>query len=196
MNFAIGKIAFASEQDFEDAEIFLKNKTFSQGMEFVNQKREQEFIILDQAIEQEVIEFAPLAKLEQEVDSFMAQIKSLTSAFVFQKQDLQDFAREYIEAEIGETRKIQDTSLNLDWDFMNINLAGDDIELKIEMDCLTFVDLPKEELEKAITGKDFDEVPRILASNPEIRMAIVKTKPFYMKKAPVDIDSIEIVDKF
>ena len=191
-----GESVFVDEKDFEDAENFLKNEAFENGKEFLKQKREEGFIVLDHAIQQEVIEFTPLAKLNQEIDSFIAQIKIQTKAFAFKGQDLQDFVKEYIGEKISGDSKIHEQSLDVNWEFVNINLEGDEIELKIEMNCLTYVGLDKQELKQIIAGKDFVEISNILESKPEIRRAVVKAKPFWMKKAPIDFESIEIVDKF
>jgi len=93
-----GESVKVTEEDLEDAKDSLSQKAISQSKSLLVSEVEKSAnsIIVEDLIESEIIDFSPLAEVEQEVDSFTAQSKAKSKTITFKEKDLERFAPSFL----------------------------------------------------------------------------------------------------
>lgn len=169
------------EKGISDCEIALKNKIPA------------EFVLLKEALETKIIETSPLAKAGAELKTFSFQIKVKSQALVFRASDIDNFARDFILAQIPEDKKLHSPeSLKLNYSLENLNLDLGKIILSLEMEAKIYSDINQEVLKGALRGKSLKEAQWLLENQPQISKVQMTPWPFWLKKVPEKLEKIEI----
>lgn len=195
-----GETLKVTKEDLEKAERALSEKSISESKASLVSKAEGKGIILDQLIESEVIEFSPLAEINQEIDSFMAQAKAESRTVIFKREDLEKFVNLYALNEIGENKEIFKDSVEIEYSptFLSENrdekIEDGSILLNLDFSVHTYNKIDSDFLKRKLLGKDEPEVKSIIFNNfSEIKESGVEISPFWARKTPLDINQIEIV---
>lgn len=154
------------------------------------------FNFLGENIQTEIIEKSSTAKAGSEVNEFNFQIKAKSKTLVFKKEDINSFVKNYISDKIPQGKKIYEPSLKTDYsvESVNFDLGTAQIVLKISADI--YFDIDEKAIKNNISQKSLSEIKIFLSSQPEIKNVLVKMWPFWSKRAPKDINKIELKINF
>ena len=163
-----------------------------------------DFVIIEGALSQEVLEFISLAKKDDQVESFTAKIKGRLRVLTFKKSDIENFAEEFIANSILEdeiankesfwlNKKIKENSVIADYKFNAIN--WDDKKMTLDVDFFgdVYFGINDNFFKKSIMGKSSKEIRLLLADQQEINKLDVRFWPFLRKSAPKEESRIEII---
>ena len=197
-----GESLKVSQGDLDDAESVLSKKALLESKSYLISTVEKSFndsLIVDELIESEITEFSPLAEPNQEIESFMAQIKTKSKAIIFKKKDIEEFARLYILSETEEGKEIFPDSLEIKYfpSFLSENggekIKDDTIFLNLDLSVETYKKIDFNFFKRKILGKSVPEVKSIILNNfSGVKEVEVEIWPFWAKNTPINIEQIEI----
>jgi len=194
-----------TQQDLDNAKQILSKRGFKESELSLKAKVPSEYVLVEDAINQEVVEVFPLVEAGQEVERFTFQIKIKSKALVFKKSDLEDFSKWFIysqikqdqdggseDREIIKRKEIQEQSLKLNWRVKDVNLRRDKIILSLEGSCNLYPDISRKVLKEMVKGKTPVQIKDILKKEPQIIKSQIKIWPFWIKQVPYNLKRIEI----
>lgn len=179
--------------DLEQAENILIENVKKDSKDFLKKSLPSDFILLDEAISQEIVEASSLVEEGEEVGSFIFHVEINSEALGFKKSDIENFAKNYINLDIPEGKKIQEESLEVNYSPESIDLESGKIVLNLTIKAKVYSDIDLTELKKAIFGKSREEIKIFLENLAQITKIEIKSWPFLRKKAPEDMDKVEIM---
>lgn len=182
-----------SQEDLDRAEKVLEERALKESEASLKEKISSEFILLEGAIDSEILETFSLARPKDELEKFKFQVKARSIALVFKKEDLENFARDFIPSQVSETKKFSEKSLKLDSLAEVIDLKTGKITLSLKTEAKIYSDIDQSNLKKALLGKSLAETKLFLENQPQITKVEVKSWPFpWIKNVPKDVEKIEI----
>ena len=197
-----GTISQVTEDDLERAKNILTEQLFvrlDESLENILQtealrlnRDPTNFILLQEAVQKEVLETSPRAEVGAEVPAFDLQARVRAKALVFKKSDLENFAKEIILAQITEDKKLKEESLNIDSKVELIDPELRKIVLNLKFSAIIYPDLNLTLLRENLKGKSLEECKIILENQPDIIRAQITAWPFWVKEVPQDIKKIEL----
>jgi len=187
-----GEVPQVLQNDLDQAKNILVEKLKKAGREVLVSQAEPNFILLDQALKQEVLEASSIAQAGAELEQFIFQVKLKSKALVFAKNQLENFAKEFILGQIPASKKLDGKSLKINYSPKSVDFQTGKILLSLEFSAKIYSDINFKDLKKELRGKSEDRVKTILAKKPEISKAEVKFWPFWVKKIPENIEKIKI----
>jgi hypothetical protein len=150
-----------------------------------------DFILLEESIEKEVVEIISEVDIGTETSSFNLRVKMKGKALVFQKSDLEEFARQFILSHISPEQKLQEESLNLDFNTEDIDIESGKITINLEFSSIVFADVEAFALKEDLRGKPLKESEDILENQTEIIKAQISAWPFWLQNIPNNIEKID-----
>jgi len=183
------------QEDLEQAERILTEKAKKDSRDFLKGSLPSDFVLLDEAIFQEIVETNSSVEVGAEVGSFDFQVKVNSEALGFKRSDIENFAKNYINSDIPEGKKIQEESLEINYSPGSIDLESGKIVLNLEIKAKVYSDIDLTELKKALLGKSREEVKIFLENLAQITKIEIKSWPFLRKEIPEDVNKIEIMLK-
>lgn len=187
-----GEVSQVSQEDLEKAEHSLRAKLEKESKEFLKTTLDKDFILLDEAITQEVVEKNSSQKAGTEAESFIFQVKVKSEGLAFKRIDLENFAKNFITSAIPKDKKFDEESLVVDYSFESIDLESARITLNLGIKTKIYSDIDLAELKKGLLGKTLRESRIFLENLPEITKIVIKSWPFWKKRVPENIEKIEI----
>ncbi len=189
-----------TEQDLEKAKNILSERAKKESQAFfenkIKTKEQMGFVFFDQAIQTEIIETFSLAKPGMEMENFNFQVKVESKTLIFKEQNLKDFAIEFIKTQIPETKQIHQPSLRIDYSLTDFDLDQGKMSLALEAAAKIYPYINILILENTVKGKSLYETKDFLEAKPDIIRASPKFWPFWVDRAPEDLDKIEIKLRF
>lgn len=182
-----------TNDDLEKAKNILTEVLFSKLEESLAKKISSNTLFLKEAIKKEVLEATPDSKVGAETEFFTLKEKGKLSSFLFQKSDLENFAREIILTQIPKGMKFQAESLKIDFQSESIDLEKGKAILKSKFSAKIFSDINLTLLKENLRGKSLLESKRILENRDDIIKAQISAFPFWLRKIPKDEKKIEIL---
>jgi len=202
-----GEVSQVTQEDLERAKNILATKLFEEGSkalknELQSNKNSSDFILLNEAQSQEIVEALSSVKAGEEAQTFNFQVKVDTKALAFKKSDLEDFAKEFILSQLPQNdlepnsfwlnKKIHNESLKIDFQPESIDLKSEKIVLNLDITAKIYPDINEVLLKKALFGKSLKEAQIVLQEQPQVTKAQVRFWPFWVKKAPQNMEKIKI----
>lgn len=187
-----GKVPQVGEEDLEKAENALTEKLKKESREFLKATLPEGFILLDETITQEVIESSSSQEPLVEAESFEFQLKIKSEGLGFRKSDLENFIKSLIALAVSEDKKLQEESLEINHSLESIDLESGKAVLNLETKAKIYSDVNLTELKKALSGRSLKESKIFLENLPELSKIEIKYWPFWRRKAPEDIEKLEI----
>ncbi len=187
-----GTISQVTEDDLERAKNILTETAFTRINESLKNKIPTDFIPLEGAIKEEILETFPEVEPGAEVQSFKFQVKVKSKALVFKKSDLENFAKEFISAQIPKDKKLQTESLKIDFQAESTDLESEKTVLNLEFSAKIYLDIDFSLLRENLKGKSLEETKIILENQADIIKAQISAWPFWVRKIPQDIEKIEL----
>jgi len=188
----LGEAPELLQEDLDRAESVLIESLKKETKDSLKLKLPEEFVLLEEGISYEILESSSLAKVGAEVETFVFRVKMKTKGIGFKKTSLENFAKEFINLNIPETKKIQDESLKTSYLSRSINLSAGKAILDLEFGAKIFADIDFTSLRRATLGKSLREAQILLKNQPQITKASIEVFPFWLKKIPQQEEKIEI----
>lgn len=191
----IGETRKVSQNNLEEARDVLTKRALEESRLDLQNKISSEFILLDDAFFQEVIESSFSRQPDEEAESFNVKIRVKSKAMAFKKSSLLDFAKNYILSEISKDsvlKQLQPESLEISYSPQSIDLDSGKINLILDFSGKTFFNIVPRDLKQKIQGKSINEAILILMNDPGIKKVEIKPWPFWLKKIPEQMEKIEI----
>ena len=187
-----GEVLQVTQGDLQIAKSILIDNLKKESKNSLLAKISEDFVLLDEAISQEVLEATGTAETGAEVNSFIYRVKIKSKGLIFRKQDLDNFAEELIGFKITETQKIQPETLKVNFVLGSINMNLGQIILNLEISVKIYSDIDAVSTEKLILGKSIKETQILLENQPKVTRVEIKPWPFWLKNIPGDIEKTGI----
>lgn len=185
-----------SLNDIENAKKDIKAQMAKElSDELLKEKRElpqaKNLVFIEQAQTAKIIDEKISAGAGTSAEKFSITMKMSSSAFLFEEKDADELIETNIKAKFaqdkinfGEARKnYNNIKMDLDAGTLNFNIA-------IERDITPIFDI--EELQNMFAGKDGEQIRGYILENSQMEGAEISFWPFWVKKAPENINKIVI----
>lgn len=187
--------------DFNNAESDLIKRAKSETEDLLKNELQAESIssvfgFLEKATQTEIIEKSSSAKAGDVANEFNVQVKAKSKTLLFKKEDIENFVKNHILAKIPEGKKIHESSLKIDFSSESVNFASGTAQLSLKITVDIYSDMDERAIKNNVSGKSLSEIKVFLANQPEIKNVLVKMQPFWISKAPKDIDRVSIKTSF
>lgn len=186
------EVSQITQKDLEGAENILRDKLEKESRGFLKTTLSEEFVLLDEALIQEVLEKNSSEKALAEAESFIFQVKVKSKGLVFKRTDLESFAKNFITLNAPKEKKIQEENLIIDYSFESLDLSSSSITLNLRIKAKIYPDINLDGLKKGLLGKTRSESRIFLENLPGITKITIKSWPFWRKKIPENIEKIEL----
>lgn len=197
-----GKIPQVTKDDLERGKNILTEQLFIEVKESFKNALQLEtlrldgnstnFILLENAIQNEVLEIISEVEAGAEVSSFNLRVGVKSKSLVFKKSDLENFAQEFILAQISRDKKLQIESLKFEFQSESIDLESGKIALNLKFSSQIYSDIDSIFLRESLKGESLEESKVILENQVEIMRAQITTRPFWLQKIPKNINKIKL----
>jgi hypothetical protein len=188
-----GEFPQVLKEDLERAERELINLANQKAKEILKSKLSSDLSFSPDAIEISVLEKNSNAKEGEEKERFDFQIKVKIATILFLKDDLFEFAKEYLFTKIEKEKEVYLPSVKteLKGEVKNFELGKATFQLKTGAKVYPKLDLLA--IKKAIAGKNLEETKFFLLNQKGVSKAKIEIFPFWIKKIPDDLKRIEIL---
>ncbi len=187
------EVAQVSQEDLNKAQEALEEEALTNCQTALEEfTSSQNYILVEEAITGQITQITPLAEKDQEVDSFVFQVKAQVKALVFKKQNLEDFAKNYILSQIPQEKELVAGALTIGYSVKDVDLEEGRMILDIEMTSEIYSAIDEVSLKEAVKDKRPDEIKSVLGSFPEIDKVGVRLWPFWINKSPENADRVKI----
>lgn len=195
---AIGEVKQITQDDLDSAKEELKLVAEDNGLKELRTMAGEEYIILDKTIETEIIEASPVdAKLGQEKDAFIYQLKLKGSVLAVKKTDLLSVINKYILSQQFADQDIKEGSAVIKTIDSIIDSTGN-ISLDVAFSLEMYPKMDLAAIKDVVRNQKPSNIKRyILEMYQEMKIEPkVKLSPFFAGRASGDIEQIEIELKF
>jgi hypothetical protein len=187
-----GEIPKVIQEDLDRAKNILTEELFNAARESLKNQISTDSILLDGATKEEVVEGSSSVQAGTEIKSFNFQAKVKAEALVFNKADLDNFARDYILNKITGDERIKPDSLQINYSPESIDFNSGKITLKLTFSAKIYSDIETDSLKQIIKKKTLAETKSILENQPKVDKVDLKPWPFWVKRVPDNLDRIQI----
>lgn len=181
-----------TQKDLDKAKSALSEKAKEESRVSLKNKMPVDFDFLDGATETEILETFSLARAGTELEKFSYQVKAKSATLAFKKEDLDNFAGEFILSEIPSGKLVHRESLKINYFLETFNLGAAKIILSLNLEAKIYSDIDEISLKKGLQGKSSAETKIFLENLPQISRAQIKLWPFWVRSVPENIEKIEI----
>jgi len=188
-----GEVSQVTQEDLERAEEVLVEKVKKESKDFLRTVTPEDFILLNEAISQEIVETNSSAEVGDRAESFDFQVKIRSNGIGFRKSDIESIARNLISLNISEGKVIYEESLKIDYLLESADLDSGKISLNLKIRTKVYSDINLVELKNALMGKSQEETKLFLENLPQIVKIEIKSWPFLKRKIPEDINKVELM---
>jgi len=186
------EVTVVTQEDLEKAERVLKEKARKETKRALENKIPPEFIFLSEATKAEILELFSLAQAGSELEEFIFQVRAKATTISFRKEDLENFAKEFIIFKIPADKRIDRESLRITYSPKDIDFEAGKILLSFNLEARIYSDIDKLSLKQKLFGKSLVEAQSFLQNQPDIKRAEVKLWPFWVRQVPRPLEKIRL----
>lgn len=194
---SLEKLKKVSDDDLQNAKETLTKKLLDDAKNSLKEKVGSEYVLIDSAILNEVIDSGSAVKAGAIVDNFNYQVKVKSTAVAFLKSDLDKFVNEYLSSKISQDRNILPNTLQINYNVEKIDITNGKMSVTVNFSVKDYKVIDKDDLISLIREKNALEIRDLITSrvdNPE--RVVVNFWPFWTNKAPKDKNKITLELKF
>ncbi|PIY89675.1 MAG: hypothetical protein COY73_00315 [Candidatus Nealsonbacteria bacterium CG_4_10_14_0_8_um_filter_37_14] len=187
-----------TEKDLKNAKEVLIEKALQESKNYLIKEVPQDWTLMEELIESEIVEVSPLAETGQELESFIVQVKAKSQGLVFKKSDLNQWVGAYIRSNIGPDYEISPQGFDIKY-FLSPqkettkNIEKSKIVLNLDLSAKIYSKVDTEAIKRQILGKEPIQIQRdVLKNFSEINKVEVKLWPFWKTSAPLEVENIKI----
>jgi len=182
-----------NQEDLHKAERVITEKALADSkLALKNFISPEDYVLLEDAIEANVIEAKPLAGVGQAVDNFTFQAKAEAKALVFKKVESVDFAKAYVQSKITRGKELVAGSLVLSYTLKSVDLVKREMVLDLRISAVVYSAFNETLVKEDVKNFGMNDVVSALNKFPEISRAQVRIWPFWSRIVPDDISRIKI----
>lgn len=185
---AKGETKVVSKEDLERAKNILIKKIENEAKNYLKEKISEDYILLDKAIDFEIIEATSSVSENVSADSFDFNLKAKIKTISFKKSDLESFSSDLFNLKFPQTNKMVKKEIKNDYSFNSFNLETGNIVLNLKILVKTSQDINISDLKEKISGKKIKEVKFLLGEISEINKYKIKVFPFWLNRIPLNSD--------
>jgi len=186
------QVSQVSQEDLDQAKQILEAQALKDGELSLKAQISSEFILLDKALSQEIIEGSSLVKAGAEIETFNFSVNTRSKALVFKQSELRDFSRQFVLSQISENKEIIEHSLAFEYSPEEIDIEAKKIILNLKISAEVYSKVDFDILKVLTKGKSIIEAESILKAQPEIKEIKTSFFPFWLRKVPQDVEKIKI----
>lgn len=179
-----------SEQLFAKLDDSLKNSLQSEALRLNNNAGD--FVLLEGAIEKEILETFSGTEVGAEVSSFELLMRAKSKALVFKRSDLEEWAEQFILNQLSNEKRLHPESIRVDFVPQVIDLESGKIVLNLKFSGKVYQDMNFSPLRENLKGKSLREAKIILENQIHIIKAQISAWPFWIRNIPRDAEKIEM----
>lgn len=187
-----GEIPQVNQRDLDQAKKFLVEKIKQESKESLQSKNSPDFILLDKALFQELLESKSSADVKSEVELFTYTVKIKSRWTGFKKTDIETFLQAAKDSRLPAEKVFKEGSLEIIYTPESVDLEAGKINLNLDVKAKIYSALDLDELKKNLGGKTINEVRIFLENQPQIAKIKIKVWPFWIKKMPTDVKEIKV----
>ena len=185
------EVAQVTKEDLAQAEKSLTSKALQDCQSSLeNTISPQEYILIQKAENCKIGDFSSLAKVGDETDNFLLEVKVEGKILALKKSALTDFAKNYIQSQLASDKQLQENSLEIQYDPKTIDLEANKMTLDLKISAKIFPVFDQDSLKETIRNKTSTDVRTLLKSLPGVANARVKLWPFWLSNTPIDPERI------
>lgn len=188
----IGEVEVVTEEDFAKAQETFREALLTKAREEFKRKTPHEFVLLERATQEEVLELVSDKEAREAAKSFTLSGKAKMSGFVFDENDVRGLVDETIETRISKDKEVLEDTKKLTYKEVELDLEGEEMTLLVGAEEWLAARINEEEIINEIRGKSLEDVRGFLASHPALNSARVTFSPFWIKRVPRAEDKIKI----
>lgn len=187
-----------SQEDLDRAREVLEKKTLEKAKASLSLQAkspgEENLVLITEAVSRKLLEVIPLVKVGEETERFTVQAKAEAQTLVFSKTNLENFANNYLLSnEAIQNKAIQEESLEIKYSLGDISLEKEKMTLEMEIAVNVYSGINLNNLKKIVMEKTLAQISWVFSENyPDISKVEAEFWPFWVKKAPQDVENIEI----
>ncbi len=182
-----------SQEDVDNARNILTTKALADSKTTLAASLSQEqYVVVEGALKSEITEASSLVPVGQEAQSFAFQIKAKATAIVFNKKDMESFAKNYLLGQIPQGKQLNENSLAITYLPENIDWEKGRILLNLEISAEVYPTIDENTIKEAVKNQGPDEIAVSLKQFSEVDKFQVRLWPFWANKAPLGADGISI----
>jgi hypothetical protein len=180
------------QEDLEEAEKVLIEKATEEIKETLKAKIPAGFVTLEEDFKTEILEKFSLAQAGAELEKFIFQVKAKSRIIAFKEEDLENFSKDLITAEVPADKNFDQETLKIEYFPETIDLEAGEITFSLKLKAKIYSAIDETSLKQAMAGKSLTETQFFLQNQPEVIQAQVKLWPFWVKRVPENLDKIKI----
>ncbi len=188
----IGEVEVVTEEDIESANEIFRQALLEKVREDFRNKTPQDFILLDDAVEEEITELVSDKEAGDVAKSFTLSGKARVIGFVFDANDVSLLIEETIQGRMSPEKELLADTKKLVYKEVEIDVEAEEMTLLVGVEEWIATRVDESEIIEAIRGKSLEEVREYLASHPSLDSARVTFSPFWIKRVPRAADKIKI----
>ena len=181
-----------TQKDLEEAEKILIERATRETKDILKNKIPAGLVTLEEGFKTEILETFSLAKAGAELEKFIFQVKAKTQTVSFKKEDLENFSKDLIGAEIPADKSFDQKTLKIEYFPETINLEEGKITLSLKLKAKIYSAVEETSLKQVLAGKSLTETQFFLQNQPKVIRAQVKLWPFWVRQVPEDLKKIKI----
>jgi len=187
-----GESSQVLESDLELAEKTLSDSLLEEAKKELEALAGSEFLLLKEAIEEEVLKSSSSAEAGQIAKSFDFYFKADYRAMAFKKKESERLAETFVLERISEDEEIKKESLRIEPMVESVDLENGKLFLNLKISAEIMKKINLDDLKKSLSGKSLKESRVFLSSYSEIRKTKLRLFPFWIQTMPQDLEKIII----
>lgn len=189
-----GKVKKVTQDDINGAKDLLTKKLLNDAEQALKSNILKEEVLLEGATRGEIIEANANLKENTIAESFHESAKVKFTALVFKKQDIEQFARDYVVSKLSDGKNFLETSLSLNYKLDLVDLQGKKGVVSATLDGSTYYRMDFNSLIDSSRMQSSGEIKSIIESSygDKISKIEINLWPFWVKKAPKNVDRIKV----
>jgi len=187
------EIKKVTSQDLETAKKVLKESLRELAENSLKNEIKEPFVLDDKAIFEEDFQASCFEEVDSRVPEFNCQGKIKLKGLSFKISDLREFAIKNISTEIPASKRVCLENLNLNFFVKTVLKAEGKMISDLKIEGAMYEDISIAKAGEQIEGKSKEEIERIIFENfPQVESIEIKFWPFWIKKAPKNVERIKI----
>ncbi len=188
-----GELGKITSNDLESAEDVLVAKVKQEATKLLRSKIEDEYVILDDAFKEVILERFSSNEEEEIVNNFDFTVKGKSKVISFESEIARDLVRNYVESQIPKNSLLYEDSLKIDYNLENVDWENETLSVNFTVETETYPQIDIDFLKDQLKGKQASETEFLLENQNEITDAEINFWPFWVNTVPKEKERIEVI---
>jgi hypothetical protein len=193
-----GEIKKVTDDDIAQAKDVLTKKLIVEAQDSIKGKISADYILLDSPDSFDVTSASTQTKSGTTAENFTYQATVKANVLAIKKSDLDEFAKEYIIAQMPEQKTMLDSSFKIDYAVKSVEIDKGTATIDLSFSSGTYQSIDKNSLSLLLTNKNGSQISETINNNLGDSISNIKIKfwPFWVTKTPKNQKAVKIELKF